>query len=49
MKRISQAGSFFVLKKFIFRLDKRNFNDKIVSFIHLGGIKKVCDLFGIQK
>ena len=43
MKRISQAGSFFTFKKFIFGLDKRNFNDKIVSFIHLGGIKKVCD------
>ena len=43
MKRISQAGSFFVLKKIIFGVDKSNFSDKIVSFIHLGGIKKVCD------
>lgn len=34
---------FFVLKKLIFGLAKSNFSDKIVSFIHLGGIKKVCD------
>ena len=38
------AGSFFVLKKFIFGLDKSNFNDKIVSFIHLGGKKYVIYL-----
>ena len=43
-KRISQAGSFFTFKKFIFGLDKRNFNDKIVSFIHLGGKKYVICL-----
>ena len=43
MKGISKAGSFFVLKKLNFGLDKKNFNNKIVSFIHLGGIKKVCD------
>ena len=39
----------FCFKKFIFGLDKSNFNDKIVSFMHLGGLKKICDLFGIQK
>jgi len=35
----------FCLKKFIFGLDKSNFNDKIVSFIHLGGIYEMSDLF----
>lgn len=50
MKRISQAGSFFwFLKKFIFVVDKSNFSDRIVSFIYLGGIKRICDLLGIQK
>ena len=35
---------FLFLKKLIFGLDKRNFNDKIVSFIHLGGKKYVICL-----
>ena len=34
----------FCFKKFIFGLDKSNFNDKIVSFIHLGGKKYVIYL-----
>ena len=36
------------LKKLIFGIDKSNFNDKIVSFIHLGGVYEMSDLF-VQK
>ena len=48
MKTNQSAGSFFLSKKIIFVLDKRIFSDKIVSFIHLGGVYEMSDLF-VQK